>query len=1349
MSLEHSNLAAFVAALRSPELGVEADWRDLADVLWLATSSVSPGTEAGSESPGDTDDTGLDDENTELVETEVVDSQLPTPLAQADAAPREPAVEGWRLSDDAAGEGTGLGVDLPPWLAIPGRAEIARALRPLKRRRPSQRRRVLDPEATVDRFCDSGVLVPVVRPARQRWFEVAVVADASQTMSLWHDTVAALADLLERHGAFRGVTRWTLADRPDGTVLVSQSGVEHQARDLADATGQRLILVVTDAVGDLWRREATWSTVHLWGSMGPVALVHMLPDRMWGQTATGEADVAVRTQRAGETNTRLDVRAPWWWDEDGPPKGAIPILALDEASIAPWARLVSGDPGVAVRAVLGVVPDGLPNELAPEGTPPELLGDMVRLSVSSVAYRLAALLSAVDVSLPVARAVMVHLLPEARQMHLAELLAAGVLQATNSGEHAALKFAPGIRSLLQETLTTADVLRTWRAVTPLLTASGRTPQFSLLLTDGAEALGGEPDPMARIAADLAQRLGLVGRMPASETLETSASVLGREPRQAPAPDFSSGRRLAMMIASTKYDHPELISLKSPEADVRALADVLRDPDIGGYTVDSILVNQPVSRITDGLAQFFQVATSDDVLLVYFAGHGLMDTHGELYLAGADTQPDRLFATGLRAARLRREMSECNARGVILILDCSHAGAIDGSAFADVRWQPPRGQPLLSGGQFVLAASGAVEAAFEDGRFPEAIIHGLVTGEADRDGDGLVGLRELFLHVEQRMIQSSRRQTPQLISFGALDDLAVARAPSSHSSNEAPTRVPVQASPRPDLAQLTMADVMTPRAAMSMVGLNTSAAEVIALTERTGQTQLLVIGSDPDDVIGTVRSDTALAVPPDQRDAVTVAALLSPPWSVPETMEPEQLLEQMRKIDQQLAYVVNEYGVTVGTVSRQDLVGPAAEMKRGERALEYYEQALAIRREVGDRAGEATALTNLGDAFDGLGDPQRALELYEQALAIRREVGDRAGEAATLTKLSNQLAEAGRRDQALAPIEEAVTIFRRLAAGNPAAYEPDLAMSLNNLSNRLAEAGRREEALAPIEDAVTIYRRLAAGNAAAYEPDLASSLNNLSNRLAVAGRREEALAPIEDAVTIYRRLAAGNAAAYEPDLASSLNNLSIQLAEAGRREEALAPIEDAVKIRRRLAAGNAAAYEPDLASSLNNLSNRLAEAGRREEALAPIEEAVTIYRRLAAGNAAAYEPDLASSLNNLSNRLAEAGRREEALAPIEDAVKIRRRLAAGNAAAYEPDLASSLNNLSIQLAEAGRREEALAPIEDAVKIRRRLAAGNAAAYEPDLASSLNNLSNRLAEAGRREEALAADAEAEEIARPEAQ
>ena len=67
-------------------------------------------------------------------------------------------------------------------------------------------------------------------------------------------------------------------------------------------------------------------------------------------------------------------------------------------------------------------------------------------------------------------------------------------------------------------------------------------------------------------------------------------------------------------------------------------------------------------------------------------------------------------------------------------------------------------------------------------------------------------------------------------------------------------------------------------------------------------------------------------------------------------------------------------------------------------MEYYGQALPIRREVGDRAGEAATLNNIGCVYYGLGDRQRALEYYEQALPILREVGDRAGEATTLNNI---------------------------------------------------------------------------------------------------------------------------------------------------------------------------------------------------------------------------------------------------------------------------------------------------------------------------------------------------------------
>ncbi|MBQ0994934.1 tetratricopeptide repeat protein, partial [Micromonospora sp. H61] len=91
------------------------------------------------------------------------------------------------------------------------------------------------------------------------------------------------------------------------------------------------------------------------------------------------------------------------------------------------------------------------------------------------------------------------------------------------------------------------------------------------------------------------------------------------------------------------------------------------------------------------------------------------------------------------------------------------------------------------------------------------------------------------------------------------------------------------------------------------------------------------------------------------------------------------------------------------------------------ALVYYEQALPIRREIGDRAGEAVTLNNIGGVYAGLGDRQRALVYYEQALPIRREIGDRAGEAASRYNIATIHRAAGNLDQAIGELERDVDL----------------------------------------------------------------------------------------------------------------------------------------------------------------------------------------------------------------------------------------------------------------------------------------------------------------------------------------
>jgi tetratricopeptide (TPR) repeat protein len=337
----------------------------------------------------------------------------------------------------------------------------------------------------------------------------------------------------------------------------------------------------------------------------------------------------------------------------------------------------------------------------------------------------------------------------------------------------------------------------------------------------------------------------------------------------------------------------------------------------------------------------------------------------------------------------------------------------------------------------------------------------------------------------------------------------------------------------------------------------------------------------------------------------------------------------------------------------------------------------------------------------LWEAQLPLGLVDTAIVVGRTLLDTAANdeerASLLNNLSNHLAGSGDNTGALKASREAVDIRRRLAASNPARYDPDLAMGLNNLSSDLSDTGDDTGALNASRESVEIRRRLAESNPARFEPDLSYSLNNLSVFRSYTGDNTGALEAVRESVDICRRLAASNPARFEPYLARSLNNLSNRLSDTGDDIGALEAIRESLEIRRRLVASNRARFEPDLAVSLNNLSGCLSTCGDDTGALEAIRESVDIYRRLAASNPARFEPGLASSLNNLSNSLSDTGDYTGALEAIRESVDIRRRLAASNPARFEPDLARSLSSLGVALRGLGRRDDAMAAFAEGIDL----------------------------------------------------
>jgi predicted ATPase/class 3 adenylate cyclase len=129
---------------------------------------------------------------------------------------------------------------------------------------------------------------------------------------------------------------------------------------------------------------------------------------------------------------------------------------------------------------------------------------------------------------------------------------------------------------------------------------------------------------------------------------------------------------------------------------------------------------------------------------------------------------------------------------------------------------------------------------------------------------------------------------------------------------------------------------------------------------------------------------------------------------------------------------------------------------------FYEQAVAIERELGDPARTAESLYNLAFVVAG-DDLESAARLLEESLDLFRQVGDERGVAQILAMLVMRDAQAGRWEPVIARLEEVVAIWRRLGD------RLHLAFDLVWLAFAHGRVGRREEARSAGLEALELFR----------------------------------------------------------------------------------------------------------------------------------------------------------------------------------------------------------------------------------------------------------------------------------------
>lgn len=217
----------------------------------------------------------------------------------------------------------------------------------------------------------------------------------------------------------------------------------------------------------------------------------------------------------------------------------------------------------------------------------------------------------------------------------------------------------------------------------------------------------------------------------------------------------------------------------------------------------------------------------------------------------------------------------------------------------------------------------------------------------------------------------------------------------------------------------------------------------------------------------------------------------------------------------------------------------------EDALDLYQQALAIDKEIGTRKGEGVILNNISHIYYARGDYATALKYLKQSLAIDREIGDKVEEGAHLNNISLIYHARGNYDTALSYLKQSLNIRREIG---DRAEEGTI---LNNISQIYDAQGDYDTALKYLEQSLTICREV--GNQVME----GTTLNNIAAIHHAKGDYDTALKYLEQGLDLIREI---GDKAHEGD---TLSNIGVLYHARGDYATALQYLEQSLAIRREI------------------------------------------------------------------------------------------------------------------------------------------------------------------------------------------
>ena len=249
-----------------------------------------------------------------------------------------------------------------------------------------------------------------------------------------------------------------------------------------------------------------------------------------------------------------------------------------------------------------------------------------------------------------------------------------------------------------------------------------------------------------------------------------------------------GRRWAVVVGISQYEDPKISSLRYAGADAKSFYDFLRSPlaGFGGFEAENIrlLLNEQATmkNIRVALFDFLKNATKEDVVYIYFAGHGSPDPERRenLYLLPYDARANGIAGSGFPMEDMNKALGRTQAGNKVLITDACHSGGVttEGTRGAltinEINEAFQNKLSSSSGVHTVFTASSASETSLEGedwggghGVFTYYLLEAL-KGAADKDGDGIVDLQEMMDYTTSSVVRATANAQNPMVGKTAYD-----------------------------------------------------------------------------------------------------------------------------------------------------------------------------------------------------------------------------------------------------------------------------------------------------------------------------------------------------------------------------------------------------------------------------------------------------------------------------------------------------------------------------------------------------------------------------------------------------